>query len=176
MGLKTKNTMQKVPQMLAQNDEKKLMDTVSKMRRQREEELKEMKVRKAADSSGIFKKDKKNSKEIYKSKEIRDVKKEEQSSELQTKNTMQKVPEILAQKNEKKLMDTVSEMKRRREEEMMKEMKALKTSDVETCDMLPEENKSSTDKSENSKILNDAGLSPKSQINRGTSISQILAQ
>merc|ERR1711933_376670 len=93
-----------------------------------------------------------------------------------TKNTMQKVPEILAQNNEKKLMDTVSEMKRRREEEMMKEMNALKTSDVETCDMLPEENKSSTEKSENSKILNDAGLSPKSQINRGTSISQILAQ
>merc|ERR1712129_226958 len=105
--------------------EKKLLDSVSKMKQQREDEMRKIKASKAADSSIINASnygEKDNTQELDNDTSKKNKKPKKKNSLL-----------FLAKNDEKKLMDSVSKIKREREEEF-KKMNAMKADSTESED------------------------------------------
>merc|ERR1712176_126625 len=121
---KSKESIEKKVESLVRNDEKKLLDSVLKLKQQREDEMRKIKTSKAADNSTI------NDLSNFREKgNIQELDNDTPKKKPKKKNSLL----FLAKNDEKKLMDSVSKIKREREEEL-KKMNALKAASIESED------------------------------------------
>merc|ERR1712129_42030 len=100
---KVKDSIEKKVESFVKNDEKKLIDSVAKMKQQREDEMSKIKASKAADSSIINASnygEKDNTQELDNDTSKKNKKPKKKNSLL-----------FLAKNDEKKLMDSVSKIK-----------------------------------------------------------------